>query len=150
MEKINLKEQKSQLAKSNAKVVVACIVLALTIVLFVCCTINIADAMEELRESGKYVDYIEFNEVTRPYQIQFAMMLMKHITNMAIAGLIVGALAKKSNDLATEIKNRNVIKLESNTVPCPKCGAEIEREDSGATLICAECGAKYKNPFYKE
>ena len=143
----SLKAKRSNLAKTDAKMVVAIIVLALTVVLFICNVINVADAMEELKPTYGSSTYDQ--DALRYYQISYTVLLMKHIVNMAIASLIVGVFAKKRSEIASEIKSRNTIKLEANTIPCPKCGAEIEREETNPSLNCPECGAKYKNPFYK-
>ena len=152
----NLKEKRSCLAKADAKMVVAIIVLALAVVLFICNVINVAETMSEYYEIyEEYKDsltpelYKEYQKELRQLQIPYAMLLMKHITNIAIASLIVGIFAKKRNEIAKEIKSRTTITLEANTIPCPKCGAEIDRDETSSTLICPECGAKYKNPFYK-
>ena len=147
MDKFNLKEKRGELAKSNAKIVIATVVLALTIVLFICCTIQVADVIDGWKTL--YQNYAEMNEATRTLQIQFAIVIMKHITNIAIAGFLLGIFAKKRSEIASEIKSRNVIKLEANTIPCPKCEAEIERNDAEHSLQCPNCGASYKNPFYK-
>ena len=124
----SLKAKRSNLAKTDAKMVVAIIVLALTVVLFICNVINVADAMEELKPTYGSSTYDQ--DALRYYQISYTVLLMKHIVNMAIASLIVGVFAKKRSEIASEIKSRNTIKLEANTIPCPKCGAEIEREET--------------------
>ena len=143
----SLKAKRSNLAKTDAKMVVAIIVLALTVILFICNVINVADAMEELKPTYGSSAYDQ--DALRYYQISYTVLLMKHIVNITIASLIVGVFAKKRSEIASEIKSRNIIKLEANTIPCPKCGAEIEREETNPSLNCPECGAKYKNPFYK-
>lgn len=152
----NLKAKRSDLAKTDAKMIVAIIVLALTVVLFVCCVINVAEIMSEFNEmyednKNSYTPglYEEYQTALRSYQITYTAQIMKHIVNMAIASLIVGVFAKKRTDIANEIKSRTIIKLESNTIPCPKCNAEIDRDDANPALVCPECGAKYRNPFYK-
>ena len=143
----SLKAKRSNLAKTDAKMVVAIIVLALAVILFICNVISVAEAMEEMKPTYGTSTYDE--EALRYYQIAYTILLMKHIVNMAIALLIVGVFAKKRSEIASEIKSRNTIKLEANTIPCPKCGAEIERDEINPSLACPECGAKYKNPFYK-
>ncbi len=148
----SLKAKRSNLAKADAKMVVAIIVLAFTVILFVCCVINVADIMSEINESYEdNKDYFtpEDYKMLRQYHITYTVQIMKHIVNMTIASLIVGVFAKKRSEIAKEIKSRTSITLEANTIPCPKCNAEIDRDETNPTLICPECGAKYKNPFYK-
>lgn len=156
----NLKEKRSCLAKADAKMVVAIIVLALAVVLFVCSVISIADSLKALSEAYRerlqglsgsaYTEvYEQYKEALKSIQIACTTAIMKHIANIAIASLIVGVFAKKRSEIASEIKSRNVIKLEANTIPCPKCGAEIDRDETSSSLVCPECGAKYRNPFYK-
>ena len=153
----SLKAKRSDLAKIDAKMVVAIIVLALAVILFICDVVSIADTTEDFKEQYGDIMYGNLNSATykaykealRTLQITCTQIIMKHIVNMAIASLIVGVFAKKRSEIASEIKSRNVIKLEANTIPCPKCEAEIERNDAEHSLQCSNCGASYKNPFYK-
>ena len=148
-----MKELNKKFNAVNCKIAILTILLAIGLLLIM---FGIGDISYFVDVNGEYIEELEASNPGFTYfaygDLCFPLFCGIVLTLFCVIGIVNAA--KDRAEVVAEMEKQYkvlapVLEVIPQTIDCPQCKAKISRNETDETITCPDCGAVYKNPYYK-